>query len=115
MRVAVTGGTGFVGAYTARARMQAGHEVRLLNRGPELLVDVLLPLGLQSGDVAVVQGDVTDPATMERLLDGVAAVVHTAAMVAVDRRQVEQMRHTNVEGSALVLGRAAALGKEATP
>lgn len=34
MRVAVTGGTGYLGAHTVRALIQAGHEVKLLAAPP---------------------------------------------------------------------------------
>ena len=49
MRIAVTGGTGFIGAHTVRALLDAGHEVRLLVRDPVLFETVLQPLGV--GDV----------------------------------------------------------------
>ena len=37
MKVPVTGGTGFVGSWTAKAVEEAGHQVRFLVRTPEKL------------------------------------------------------------------------------
>jgi uncharacterized protein YbjT (DUF2867 family) len=37
VKVLVTGGTGFVGAWTAKGVQDAGHQVRFLVRSPERL------------------------------------------------------------------------------
>ena len=108
MKVAVTGGTGFLGAHTVRALLDAGHEPRLLIRSPKLVVDVLGPLGVLPGDIETVEGDVADEQAVDGLLDGTDAVIHSAAMIALDKRQLETMRRTNVDGTCVVLRTAAA-------
>ncbi len=76
MRVLVTGGAGFVGSHVADLLRAQGDDV--------LLLDALLPqahgAGAAAGDDVVV-GDVRERAVLERLLPGVDAVCHQAAMV----------------------------------
>ena len=48
MRVAVTGGTGFVGAYTVQAFLAAGHEVTVLVRDPDRIDETLGTLGVDA-------------------------------------------------------------------
>jgi len=57
MRVLVTGGTGFIGAWTTKAFVDAGHDVRLLVRDPERVKKNLVPIGVDGVDT--VTGDVT--------------------------------------------------------
>lgn len=104
MKVMVTGGTGFVGCHTVAGLMRAGHEVRLLVRSPERVGAALDPLGV--GDVESIVGDVTDPDSVERAVEGCDAAVHCASIYSLDRRMVHQVRRTNVAGTETVLGTA---------
>jgi imidazole glycerol phosphate synthase glutamine amidotransferase subunit len=61
--------------------------------------------GLQ---VEAVPAELLDEAGMRRALDGAASVVHSAAMVHVGWRHLDQMRRVNVEGTRIV-ARAARL------
>jgi dihydroflavonol-4-reductase len=100
----VTGGTGLVGNNVIRMLLDAGHPVRALVRGG--------PGGrpLAGLDVAAVAGDVTDREAVQRAVDGVATVVHSAAMVHVGWRHLEQMRQVNVEGTRHVAAAARRAG-----
>lgn len=66
MRVAVTGGTGFLGRHVVRDLVQRGHSVRMLVRseGP--------------ADVERVTGDLRNAPHLERLCDGMDVLVHMA-------------------------------------
>jgi len=109
MRVLVTGATGFVGAWTARAIGDAGHAVRLLVRDPARLPGSAAAIGVDTTDV--VEGDITDAGSVAAALDGCDAVVHCAAVVATtDRRRSHETRGTNLTGARNVLGAAAELG-----
>jgi dihydroflavonol-4-reductase len=105
MRIMITGGTGFIGYHTARKLMTAGHEVRLLVRSEEKM------RRLFGADVEdFICGDVTDAEAVNRALSGCDGVVHTAAMVSVDKKDAERVHNTNVGGTKLVIGGAVELG-----
>ena len=71
MKVLVTGGTGFIGPYVVRA-IAAAHDVRVLVREPGSAA------GLPAEEVL---GDVTDPASLRRAVEGTDAVVHLVAII----------------------------------
>ncbi|MDH6128872.1 NAD-dependent epimerase/dehydratase family protein [Kitasatospora sp. GP82] len=80
MEILVTGGAGFIGSAVAAQLAEAGHGVRVL--------DALLPAVHPAGrapepapGIEFVRGDVRDRAVVERVLHGVDAVCHQAAMV----------------------------------
>ena len=70
MKIAVAGGTGFLGRHIAAALVGAGHAVSVLTRNPAAVARVP---GLTS--VAPVLGNVTDPVSLQGVLDGCDAVV----------------------------------------
>lgn len=108
MRVLVTGGTGFIGGWTAKAVSDAGHDVRFLVRDPSRLAAGPGALGVDISDFSV--GDITDRGSVARALDGCDAVVHAAAVVAMDSTRSETMIATNLAGADNVLGQAVELG-----
>jgi dihydroflavonol-4-reductase len=104
VRVLITGGTGFVGAWTAKALADAGHRVRFLVRDPARLLTSAARIGVDTTDHAV--GDIADMDSTAAALDGCDAVIHCAAMVSTDPRQADMMLRTNVDGARNVLGSA---------
>ena len=108
MRVLVTGGTGFVGGWTAKAIADVGHSIRFLVRNPARLETSAAKLGVDVSDYAV--GDITDRVSVRKALAGCDAVVHSAALVATDPRQTQEMLTTNMQGAQNVLGQAVELG-----
>ncbi len=92
MRVAITGGTGFVGRNTARALLDGGHEVVLLSRGSRRVAP-------RQGLTAV-RADVVEGRGLTEAFTGCDAVVHLTAVIrekgkqtfdAVIRRGTENM------------------------
>lgn len=110
MRVLITGATGFVGAWTAKAVHDHGHRIRLLVRDPARLMPIAADLGFDATDV--VRGDMTDPERVREALDGCDAVVHAAAVVALQADAADRMIRANLAGAANVLGQAAARGAD---
>ncbi|MGB9304930.1 MAG: NAD-dependent epimerase/dehydratase family protein [Mycobacterium sp.] len=102
MQIAVTGGTGYVGAHTARALLAAGHGIRLqfrADRGHDELLRRLSDLG----DLTPVEGDVRDTEAVAELLDGCDALVHAAGVVGTDNRQEKLMWQINAKATESVL------------
>ncbi|MDR3637207.1 MAG: NAD-dependent epimerase/dehydratase family protein [Isosphaeraceae bacterium] len=71
----VTGGTGMLGSHIAERLVAAGRHVRALVR-PNSRTDFLKGLGVE-----LVEGDLTDPGSCARAVEGVDVVYHAAAKV----------------------------------
>jgi dihydroflavonol-4-reductase len=108
VKVLVTGGTGFVGAHSVKALLDAGHTVRLLVRSPDRIAPALAPLGAPPPEHVV--GDVTDADSVRRALAGCDAVLHAASVYTFDVRRAESMRRDNMAAVRIVLGTAHELG-----
>lgn len=107
MRILITGGTGFVGGWSAVSLAQAGHDLRFLVRDPDRLAPVA-ELGVDVSDH--VSGGITDTEAVKGALDGCDAVLHCAAMVAIDPRHDAEVQATNLAGAEAVLGGAVEAG-----
>lgn len=109
MRVAVTGGTGYLGAHTVRAVLAAGHRVRLLVM-PGENVDELITALSPFGEIEQVAGDIRSPETVDALLRGSDAVIHAAGVVGTDDSAATLMWEVNARASETVLRSAVDLG-----
>jgi dihydroflavonol-4-reductase len=102
----VTGGTGFVGTHVVRALLARGRSVRCLaRRGGRR--DNLAGL-----DVEVVEGDLTDSASLSRAAKGASTLYHVAADYRLWTRHRDDLHRSNVEGTENVLRAAADAGVE---
>jgi dihydroflavonol-4-reductase len=87
----VTGATGFVGWHVARKLVERGDRVRVLVRDAGRLK------GLDG--VEAVQGDLRDPESLARAVEGCGVVYHVAADYRLWTRDPEEMYRSNVEGT----------------
>jgi uncharacterized protein YbjT (DUF2867 family) len=101
MKILVTGATGFVGPHVGNAIVDAGHEVRVLERTP----GSWRKAGIRCQEA--VQGDMTDPDSLRRAVQGVDVVVH---LVAIRQGKPERFQQVMIEGTRNLL--AAAQGVE---
>ncbi len=90
MKVLVTGGTGFVGPRVVRAVVEAGHDVRALARTRKSGAEAAA-LGAD-----VVEGDLTDAASLRIAAQGADAIVH---LVAIRQGRPEQFQRVMVDGT----------------
>ncbi len=103
MHALVTGASGFLGSSLCRALAARGHAVRGLHRPTS-------PLGaLQDLPLERVVGDVMDPESLDRAMDGIEVVFHTAAHMG-RWTDVAQARASHVLGTRHVLQAARRAG-----
>jgi len=108
VKVLVTGATGFVGAWTAKAVQDAGHDVRFLVRSTDRLKTSAAEIGVDISEYVV--GDIAEAESTASALEGCDAVIHSAAMVSTDPEMADEMIRVNLEGARNVLGGAVAAG-----
>lgn len=109
MRIAVTGGTGYLGAHTVKALLEAGHAVQLLV-APGCADEPVIARLRELGDVTVLDGDVRDSGVIAALLDGCDAVLHAAGVVGTDDRRAQLMWDINAHATEAILIRAVTAG-----
>lgn len=104
MRIAITGGTGFVGRNVARVLTRQGHEVVLIARGLDR-TDPTLRLLAQT---TFIQSGLDNTAELARTFTGCAAVVHCAGI----NREIggQTYRRVHVEGTSHVVEAARQAG-----
>jgi nucleoside-diphosphate-sugar epimerase len=96
VKLAITGGTGFVGSRLLDAAVAEGHDVRALARRP-------MPSRV---NVTWVRGALDDPAALDALVAGADAVIHVAGVLS--GRDAADFERANVEGTRAVLAAARA-------
>ena len=95
--VFITGGTGFLGAYIIKNLVEKGLPVRALRRTAKTPFFIAKEIW---DKVEWVEGDVLDVVSLEDALQGVDAVVHSAAVVSFSKDLRQQMYQTNIDGTA---------------
>jgi nucleoside-diphosphate-sugar epimerase len=98
MRLAVTGGTGFVGSHLLDQALAAGHQVNALTRREQPEHDA----------VAWVPGDLHDRDALEQLMSDADAVIHVAGVIT--GQTAAAFERGNVDGTLAMLAAATAGG-----
>jgi NADH dehydrogenase len=105
MKIAITGGTGFVGGHLARRLLAEGHEVVLLSRTARAKAGDNTP---RSGAVTCVASDLFDPDVLAAAFAGCDAVAHCAG---INRELGEQTyQKVHIEGTRNVVDAAKRAG-----
>jgi nucleoside-diphosphate-sugar epimerase len=97
MKLAITGGTGFVGSHLVAQAVAAGHEVRALTRRPQP----------PSDGVSWSEGALDRPDSLSALVQGCDAVVHVAGVINGDKAAFTQ---GNIVGTENMVDAAAQAG-----
>jgi dihydroflavonol-4-reductase len=104
MTTLLTGATGFVGAAVLRCLIAAGHNVRALVRPHSDRRN------LSGTDCEIVTGDLTEPESLKRAVQGCEAVFHVAADYRLWVLDREKMHRVNVQGTVDLIRAAATAG-----
>ncbi len=106
MTTLVTGAAGFLGSHVTRQLVARGEEVRVLMR-PSSTNRAIADLSLE-----YVTGDLRDPASLERAMQGVQRVFHVAADYRLWARRKREIYDSNVGGTKNLLEVAKRAGVE---
>ena len=101
--ILVTGGTGFLGAYIIKELVEQQYVVRAIRRTHKL--PSFIPAETLN-KVEWVDGDVLDVVSLEEAMEGMDAVIHSAAVVSFARKDRKSMYQVNIEGTANVVNMA---------
>jgi len=103
--ILITGGAGFIGSRLARACLNEGFNVRILdNFSPQVHSVNQLPDDLRDR-VELFEGDIRDRALLQKAVSGARSVVHLAAETGTGQSMYEIQRYfdVNVQGTAVLL------------
>jgi uncharacterized protein YbjT (DUF2867 family) len=87
MRVAITGGTGFVGRFVVEHLLRRDHEVRALVRDPTR------GGWMRDRGVELIEGDLEDQPALRRLAEGADALIHLVGIILEIGRQTYERVH----------------------
>ena len=108
MKAFVTGATGFVGSHVARLLAGQGADLRLLVRAASRQEN------LEGLNAELITGDLSDPASLRKGMEGCEAVFHLAADYRLWVRDPQPMYAANVDGTTAVIEAAQAAGVRRT-
>ena len=105
-KVLITGATGFIGNHVTRLCLERGDEVRVMvmpgeDRSP-----------LQGMDVEFVEGNLLDPESLVRAVQGMQQLYHLAALFAIWTKDPDLHFKINVDGARSMMEAAKAAGVE---
>ena len=106
--ILVTGATGLVGSYLLLHLLENEKKVRAIYRNSESLEKTRAFFKLQNKEIFFnsiewMQADITDVPSLEMVFVGIKNVYHCAALISFDPKEEDQLRKTNIEGTANVV------------
>jgi NADH dehydrogenase len=107
MRVAITGGTGFVGRHLARALVSCGHEVALIARGEDQRDSAILQLP----GARFFRTDLSDVSELTRAFAACGAVTHCAGINREIGKQTYERVHIEATRHVVEAARRAGVAK----
>jgi len=97
MKIFVSGATGFIGIQLVKGLIAEGHVVHALYRSESKAELIRHP------DIKLFKGDILDPVSLDRALEGCEEAYHTAAFAGVRAKDPSLVYRLNVDGALNVL------------
>lgn len=101
-KVAVIGASGYIGNNVCRALLQQGYEVKALIH--------ITSNSLERLDLEKIRGDILDPSSLKKFLDGVDIAIHAAGKISIAGDPDGTVREVNVVGTKNVVEAALSCG-----
>ena len=114
MKVAITGASGFLGSHCVAKAVEKGHLVRVLVRDPEKTTTALEMHGIKKDLVEIVYADLEDENSLDRGLEGVDTLLHTAAIFSLSPLDAKSMISINPSSTKTLLSSAIKHGLKQT-
>ncbi|MEI6124483.1 MAG: NAD-dependent epimerase/dehydratase family protein [Bacteroidota bacterium] len=95
MKIAITGASGHVGSNLCRKLIEQNFEINVLYHNDDKAFRDL-PLNIIKGELRSIQ-------TLDNLIQGVDIVIHTAAFIAVNQYDEQQVIDTNIQGTKNII------------
>ena len=107
MKYLITGGAGFIGSHIARALLEQGADVRVLDNFSSGKRENLTGL-----NVEILEGDLRDASAVTRAVQGVEVIFHEAAFVSVPEsmEKPQECLDVNVTGTSMLFEAARKAG-----
>jgi nucleoside-diphosphate-sugar epimerase len=101
MAILITGATGYIGSLLTVKLADAGENIRILCRSTPSIPE------FNRANIQVVKGDITDPRSLEKAMEGIDQVYHMAAYARLWAKDPSIFHQINVEGTRNVMEAAA--------
>jgi len=108
--ILITGATGLVGSHLLYELLKKEEKVKALKRQSSDTDQVLKTFGYYTNEpekffsrIEWVEGDVSDPESLEMAFENIDRVYHTAAIISMDSADSAEMKRTNVEGTTNIV------------
>jgi len=106
MKLAITGASGFLGSHCVANAINRGYSVRVLVRNTEKAKKALEMHGINKESVEVVYADLEDDISLDKGLEGVDSLLHTAAIFSLSPLDAESMMKVNPSSTKTLLSAA---------
>ena len=106
MKVAITGASGFLGSHCVANAINKGYSVRLLVRNTEKAQSALEMHGIKKDSVEIVHADLEVNSSLDKGLEGVDSLLHTAAIFSLSPLDAKSMMAVNPSSTEALLSSA---------
>ncbi|WP_028980704.1 SDR family NAD(P)-dependent oxidoreductase [Sporocytophaga myxococcoides] len=98
----ITGATGLLGSFLAKEFIRTGHKVKAMKRESSSFQ----LLGEDAQKIIWEDGDLSDITVLEKIIEGVDTIVHSAALVSYQPQDKELLFEVNAQGTANLVNAA---------